>query len=231
LRDLGGLPTNEGLRTRTGRLFRGASLHRLEADESTAVASLGLRSAFDLRTTAEVGARTYRQDAVALHHFPVFELSPEFEEPIEDVAVKLAETYIWMLDEGGAAISGILRMLEDPAGYPAIIYCAAGKDRTGVICAIVLHLLGVDREEIIADYALSDAPAQALREWRARLAPELRDPVPAAVYRAPAAAMRLFFVMVEDRFGSIEAYLETIDVPVETTRRALRANLVEGSPT
>ena len=135
-----------------------------------------------------------------------------------------------MLDEGGAAISGILRMLEDPARYPAVVYCAAGKDRTGVICAIVLHLLGVDREEIVADYALSDAPAQALREWRASLAPELRDPVPAAVYRAPAAAMRLFFVMVEDRFGSIEAYLETIDVPVETTRRALRANLVEGSP-
>ena len=136
-----------------------------------------------------------------------------------------------MLEGGGAAISAILRLLEDPAGYPAVVYCAAGKDRTGVICAIILHLLGVDREEIIADYTLSDAPAQALREWRTRLAPELRDPIPAAVYRAPAAAMRLFFTMVEDRFGSIEAYLETIDVPVERTRRALIVNLLERPPT
>jgi protein-tyrosine phosphatase len=226
LRDLGGLETVDGRRVRDARLYRGASLHQLEGEQLAATAALGWGTAIDLRTASEVAYGTYSHASTATHHLPVFEQTPIFKEPIEDIATALAETYMRMLEEGGSAIATGLELLCDPSNYPAVVYCAAGKDRTGVFCAIVLHLIGVRAEGIAADYALSDGPAQALRDWRAGLAPERRDPVPAGIYRAPQEAMELFFEAVERRFGAIEGYLGELGVAVDEATHGLESNLL-----
>jgi len=208
-------------------LFRGASLHRLEPDHHELLADREIVTAIDLRTAEEVARGTYANDGATVHHLPMFRQSPTFEEPIEDLAGTLADTYVWMLGEGAASVERGLGLLRDPDSYPAVVYCAAGKDRTGVLCAIVLDLLGVSREEIAADYSLSDEPAQALREWRAGLDPSRRDPVPAGIYRAPPAAMARFFAAVDDRYGSLDGYLAEAGVPVDRTRAALREILLD----
>jgi protein tyrosine/serine phosphatase len=226
LRDLGGLPVAGGGRTRFGRLFRGASLHRLEGEDLALVDRLGFRLAIDLRTGSEVARGVFAAGAAATRHLPIFEVGPVFEEPIEDIGATLAETYAWMLEEGRGSIAAILELLAQPDSYPAVVYCAAGKDRTGTVCALVLRLVGVEPETIVADYERSDRPAAALRRHRAELAPGREDPVPAGIYRAPGEAMRAFLRRLDDDYGSAEGYLEAIGSGVAEIKAGLVAQLV-----
>jgi protein tyrosine/serine phosphatase len=131
-----------------------------------------------------------------------------------------------MLDEGPEAIRSAIDLLGEPGTAPAVVYCAAGKDRTGVVCAIVLSLLGVDRATIAADYALSDAPAAALREWHLDNGTPPDQLAAAGIFRAPREAMELFLAAVDERFGSLDAYLAGIGVDVEAARRRLAATLL-----
>src|ERR1019366_1531021 len=67
----------------------------------------------------------------------------------------LAERYLWYLDVGCQALVDALTLLGDPASFPLVFHCAAGKDRTGVLAALVLEILGVEREIIVADYVIT----------------------------------------------------------------------------
>jgi protein-tyrosine phosphatase len=216
----------DGREVRTGMLFRGASLHRLEPAHHELLADLEIATAIDLRTGDEVAHGTYASAGATVHHLPMFKETPTFEEPILDPASALVDAYLWMLGEAGPAITRALELLAASDSYPAVVYCAAGKDRTGVLCAIVLDLLGVGRDRIAADYVLSDGPAEALRAWRAGLDPSRRDPVPAGIYRAPEDAMPRFFEAVDQRFGSLDAYLADVGIPVDPTRASLRELLL-----
>lgn len=226
LRDLGGIETADGRRVATGRLYRGASLHRLEAEHLEAVAPLGIRTAIDLRTTAEIGHGTFAGGAGAVHHLPIFETGPDLGDPDHEAARVLAEAYLWMLDEGPDSFRSAIELLGEPEALPAVVYCAAGKDRTGVLCAIVLALVGVEREAIAADYALSDSPAATLREWHLENGASPDHLAAASIFRAPPEAMELFFAALEERHGSLDAYLDGIGVEVEVARRRLAAALL-----
>jgi protein-tyrosine phosphatase len=228
LRDLGGTPTADGRLVAPGRLYRGASMHRLEADHLEAVAPLGIRTAIDLRSTEEVGGGTFAGSAAPVRHLPIFEVGPSFSEPVEDVARTLADAYLWMLSEGAASIRVALDLLGEPRDLPAVVYCAAGKDRTGVVVALVLRLLGAERETIAADYALSDEPAAALRAWHLDNGASPDQLAAAGIFRAPTAAMELFFDSVDTEFGSIDGYLERIEVDVAATRDSLADALLAG---
>jgi protein-tyrosine phosphatase len=221
LRDLGGTPTADGRIVAPGRLYRGASMHRLEADQLEALAPLGIRTAIDLRSSEEVDRGTFTGGAAPLRHLPIFEVGPTFSEPIEDIARTLADVYLWMLSEGAASIRTAVDLLGEPRDLPALVYCAAGKDRTGVVVAVVLHLLGVDRDVIAADYALSDEPAAALRAWHLENGTSADQLAAAGVFRAPAAAMNLFLESVDAEFGSLDGYLESIGVDMASTRERL----------
>jgi protein-tyrosine phosphatase len=138
----------------------------------------------------------------------------------------LADAYVWMLGEGPEAIREVLDLVTEPEALPAVVYCAAGKDRTGVVVAILLELVGVDRATIAADYALSDAPAAALREWHLDNGTPPDQLAAAGIFRAPREAMELFLAAVDERFGSLDGYLEGIGVDVETARTGLTAALL-----
>ncbi len=212
-----------------GRLYRGASLHRLEAEHLRAVAPLGIRTAIDLRSSEEVGLGKFAS-AESVRHLPIFEVGPEFGEPVEDVARTLADAYLWMLGEGAGSIRAAIDLLGAPERLPAIVYCAAGKDRTGVVCAIVLRLVGVGREAVVADFALSDAPAAALRKWHLENGASPDQLAAAGVFRAPVEAMELFLDSVDERFGSLDGYLDGIGVDVGAARSRLAEALLVDRP-
>lgn len=228
LRDLGGYRTVDGRTTRWSTLFRGDGLHRLDADDC---ATLGLRTVLDLRTPEEVERGRLEVDGVDWHHLPVIRTTWKPDWWTEDSTPErfLADRYATMLEEGAEAIAGALRALARPDRLPAAFHCAAGKDRTGVLAAVILSLVGVDDDTIAADYGLSRLSMERLVEWVRATYPERIDTMadqPAAFLDAPDAAMHLFLEELRAAHGSVEAYVASIGVDHDTVE-ALRANLLE----
>ena len=90
-----------------------------------------------------------------------------------------------------------------------------------MVVAIVLRLLGAEREVVAADYALSDEPAAALRAWHLENGASPDQLAAAGIFRAPAAAMDLFLDSVDQEFGSLDGYLEGAGVDVAAARTYL----------
>jgi protein-tyrosine phosphatase len=214
LRDLGGYRTGAGATVRRGRVYRADGLYRLAGRDVDRVASLGLRTVVDLRTPAELDERgRFPVDAVPAdyHHLPILERTwdPEALE-VESPAVEfLSARYVDMLHEGRHAIAETLGLIADPACHPLVFHCAAGKDRTGVVAAVVLSLLGVDEETVAADYAASGDAMDRLTAWIQEHYPEGAERMarqPSIFMHAPAEAMTFFLDLVRARYGSIEVW-------------------------
>ena len=232
VRDLGGYPTTDGRSIRWQTLYRADGINRIGGDDLDRLAELQLRTVLDLRTHVELDERgRFPVDRlpVAYHHFPV--LRETWESWDTDVDVEpvafLAERYREMLVDGAAALAGALEVLADPESYPAVFHCAAGKDRTGVLAAVLLGLLGVSDEDIAEDYGLSALAMVALVDWVRVNRPEALDTMtdqPPAFLAAPPRAMHELLVHVREEFGSMEAYAASIGVD-RSTIEALRRNL------
>ncbi len=140
----------------------------------------------------------------------------------------VARRYREMLDAGHEAISESLAILTDPDAYPAMIHCSAGKDRTGILSAIVLGVLGVPDRTIVADYALSGPAMVHLVEHFQRTYPDAREQLarirPALVAAEPA-AMQGFLERVYADYGSFNGFVT--DLGLATVGPYLRANLLD----
>jgi hypothetical protein len=158
LRDLGGLPTRGGLALVSGRFFRSADPARCGASEVFSL--IGLRTAIDLRTRAELDARDdeFRLPACQHVHCPLFEAArSSWIAPPDQAPRATASRYLEMLQDGTPALATIVSELARRAADPFVIHCAAGRDRTGIVVACLLDLLDVTDDAIAADYAASDA--------------------------------------------------------------------------
>jgi hypothetical protein len=145
-----------------------------------------------------------------------------------DPATFLADRYVDMLASGRDAIARALRILGEPESLPLVFHCAAGKDRTGVVAAILLSLLGVGDDDIATDYSLSRLGMPRFKEWVIATYPEAADAMsdqPSAFLDAPAEAMHLFLERVRTAFGSVHDYAAGLGVTDETLT-AVRANLL-----
>jgi len=169
LRDVGGYPAAGGRRTRWRTLLRTDSLDSLPSESQAALIELGLRQVIDLRWPSELedAPSVFRaSDHVTYRSIPLLADDPTPE-------VGLDGMYRHIFDERAAQLVEVVRALLVPGGAPAVIGCAAGKDRTGVAIALILAICGVPRDVIVADYALS-APLFArpmddphIVDWRA----------------------------------------------------------------
>ncbi|HEY3522923.1 MAG TPA: tyrosine-protein phosphatase [Candidatus Limnocylindrales bacterium] len=150
LRDVGGYPATDGRRTRWRTLLRTDRLDRLSAESQARLVALPLRQVIDLRWPHELEAHPSvfaASDRVRYRSIPLLDDNPP--------ETTVAGVYRRMLDERGAQIAAVVRALLEPAGLPAVIGCAAGKDRTGVTIAVVLTAVGVPRHDVVSDYVLS----------------------------------------------------------------------------
>jgi protein-tyrosine phosphatase len=170
VRDVGGLPLRDGRTTRFGELLRSANLrHVTEADVAHLVDVVGLRLVIDLRTAWEIerdGPTAVAEagvETVALTFLP--EEGETFPEAGDDTD-PLLRSYLGYLVDRTENVVEAVRLLGRPDAGPALVHCAAGKDRTGVLIALVLDAVGVAREAVIADYALSAEHVEAMfRRW------------------------------------------------------------------
>jgi protein-tyrosine phosphatase len=228
-RDLGGYLTGDGQRTRWRVLFRADGLGELSEVDITLLRQLGLRTVIDLRSDYEVEQNRFDTDAhpVTFHHFPFIKQLPDADSWNQAPGL-LGEQYKEMLVDAAAHIAGALRVLAAPDAMPAVFHCTAGKDRTGLLAAVLLSVLGVPEETVVADYALS---GEAMARLRAKLMlkyPDGKDVIADLdeVFSADPTNMVNLFVYLRQTYGSIEGYAEAIGVAGPTVD-GLRAALLE----
>jgi protein tyrosine/serine phosphatase len=170
VRDVGGYPTHDGRRTRWRTLLRSDELTRIPESTRQALEALGLRQVIDLRwpVELEIAPNVFRSSpAVRYTSIPLLADDPT-------PHAGLAGMYRHALDARGTQLADVARALLVEDGLPAVIGCAAGKDRTGVTIALLLDLVGVPREVIVEDYAMTaryfaSAVARVeLDDWRSR---------------------------------------------------------------
>lgn len=232
LRDLGGYPAGDGQRVRWRMVFRADGLHRMTAGTDQRALALGWRTVVDLRTVAEVEAGRFACDGVEAVHLPILRDTWDAEnlaEQTEDAVGFLAARYLEMAEAGANAIATAFELLASPPRLPAVFHCSAGKDRTGVLVALVLAALDVDDGHIAADYHLSAYAMDHLVEWITSSRPEVAEHMarqPKVYLACPPEAIVGFLDGLRLRYGSIDGYLDAIGV-YEDVVAALRHALLE----
>jgi protein-tyrosine phosphatase len=221
-RDLGGYATDHGRHTRWRVLFRADGLGELTVDDLAIMRELGIRTVVDLRSGHEVEQSRFDVDAhpVDFHHFPFIDALPDAG-AFDRAPGFLAKQYTEMLDGASSQIAGALLALAAEDAQPAVFHCTAGKDRTGLLSALILALVGVPEETVIADYALS---GEAMARLQAKLVLKYPDseevlPLTNAVFSADPDNMTSLFAHLHDRYGTIEAYATTIGVDAAAVDR------------
>jgi protein-tyrosine phosphatase len=152
LRDVGGYPTDAGGSVAWRTLFRSDSLHKLGSQGAAGLSALDLRTIVDLRADIEV---EQRPSAVAGLPARIVRAPLVRDPTLLPRLADLSAEYSYTIDECGDSIGAAVRELCAPGALPALVHCAAGQDRTGIVIALVLAVLGVPDELIGADYSLS----------------------------------------------------------------------------
>ena len=232
VRDLGGLPVAGGGSIGPGLLYRGDGVHRLVDADLERARALGLRTVVDLRTAGEI--ERSRRFPVEHHpaewfHLPILQrMWSEDDLVATSGAVDfLRERYLDMLVSGAESIARIVELVAQ--GTPMLFHCAAGKDRTGVVAAVLLALAGVARDDIAADYHATAGAMAAFVDWLTVTHPEALDSMtsqPPEYLEAPHDAMATFLDVVVARYGSMEEYVLGLGVEPAAID-ALRAVLVD----
>ncbi len=226
-RDLGGYPTRDGRTVKWRKLFRSDALNELTpGDVDRALGDLGLGTMLDLRNRDEAsrdGTGALPENGLEYHHFPLLEERGE-PPPMNgaDIAERLSATYQWIIHNSGellaeavTVISRSPRFSRGP-GSAAVFHCSAGKDRTGIIAALVLGVLGVEHEIVMADYLLTNDVAVDIFRRIRRMQPQY-DYTPESL-RAHPLAMEQFQETLHSTYGGPEEYLRVHGVTIETVQ-------------
>ena len=151
LREVGGYPTAGGGIVRWRTLFRSDALHQLDRSGTAAIAALGLRTIVDLRTQLEIDVAPSALAGVMARTTHISLLTGD----LQALPLELDAVYRYIIDACGKTVGEAIKLLCAPEAFPALVHCSAGKDRTGIVIALILAVLGVPDEVIAADYALS----------------------------------------------------------------------------
>lgn len=223
-RDIGGVPVGTGRRVRSGRLFRSDTLQFLTEDDMvTLVEVIGLRTDVDLRLTYELdleGRGPLARTDITLHHLP-FQVPAAQQAgsatPILQQSDPIVTHYCDYLHSSPHSVAGVVKVLAQPGALPAIVHCAAGKDRTGIAVAMTLAALGCTSEAIATEYAAGSHAIPAVME-RLRTMQSYGDSIsrlPAEAALTPPEYILRFFKIVNERYGSPRDYLRTYGVTEE----------------
>lgn len=214
VRDVGGYPAADGRTTRWRTLLRADALHRLDDDGRSELAGVGLRTVLDLREEYEV-----ERAPDALGDLPVEVVRLPFfsagggTRPTRDRTepISLGKVYDYLIDNAGTAFAAAVRRLAAPGALPALAHCSAGKDRTGLLIAFVLDVVGVPDEVIAEDYALTGRylnPERVSALEQVAASSGLREMgLGAEVFASPPDLVLASLARVRDSHGDARGYL------------------------
>lgn len=221
VRDLGGLPIADGGVTQFGRIVRSDIPARLTAEGRRMMWVYGIRTVLDLRTpwqtVEEPSNLAQLEDAPRLPTY--INISIETYKPDVSTEISTAgsrkQVYCIMLDHYPEQIKLILEAIATAREGGILIHCHAGKDRTGIVSALLLSLVGVPDAEICRDYAQSQDCLWPLWEQIVDEADGLDDVNPFMRPVATEEAMRYVLAHLEKQYGSVQGYLAATGVAEE----------------
>jgi protein tyrosine/serine phosphatase len=229
-RDLGGYRTTDGITVRWRRLYRSDDLSRLSPDDAERFLALGIRTVVDLRRPTEIAAdgRIPQLDGCTYHnvhlthaHWPV----RQFADTTERIDF-VVERYRLLTQEAAEGIGQALRLIADAEAAPLVIHCIAGKDRTGILAALTLALLGVPDPDIADDYTLSEVAEPAAWAYLTRDTPEKQKDRWRHITVSPREGMLGLLAEIRHEHGSVEGYARSVGVTPDHVA-AMRAHLLE----
>jgi protein tyrosine/serine phosphatase len=246
VRDLGGLPAHDGRQTAVGVLLRSDNLQDLSpADVATLVDGIGLTTIVDLRSTSEVesegpGPLEAIASVTRLHLSVLPEVGSRTDVIAEALLLKHARDrarypddamcghYLGYLEDRPDSVTGAVRAIAEAPGA-AIVHCAAGKDRTGVVIALALTAVGVPAEVVIADYAATGEKIEAIlaRLVRSRTYEDDLKGSPVDRHIPRPETMKAFLSELASEYGGAEQWLAGHGFGPADLQR-LRAKLLEG---
>ncbi|MFD5651974.1 tyrosine-protein phosphatase [Streptomyces sp. NPDC127039] len=247
-RDVGGLPTVDGRRVRQGVLFRSGHLAHATGEDAAFLASLGLHTIFDFRNAADQKLEGPDVDLPGVRNVNLPLSDPadgaEFWKMVRDGdldqlreiladgkgADRMIGSYRAIVTERTAEHSRILHALAEDS-VPALMHCAAGKDRAGLSIAVTLLALGVEREAVVEDYLKSNAAHRRYKVRRSGSAASAYSPevmeLLSPLFDARAEYLAAAFETVEETWGGVDAYLEQGLRLTPGTRERLRERMLD----
>ena len=228
-RDLGGYPTRDGAETRWGAIVRSDNLAPLTPAGRDALVAYGVRTIVDLRRPREVAQfpNPFAEPGphrIAYAHLP-FE-DPENDPPGEPES--LIAIYRFMMDTYAPRVGAIMTAIARAPAGGVLIHCVGGKDRTGLISAMLLDLAGVDRQTIGEDYALTTECLRPREEAWLASDPQERAERERLLkkFEARAEVMIESLDHLDGRYGGVEPYLTASGVSPDAIM-ALRRRLLD----
>ena len=233
VRDLGGLRTVDGRKVRSGQVVRSDNPKSLsEQGHAELIAEVSPRTVVDLRMDMEVEREGYTlidHSVTVINHAMVPQSGVTPEQIQAGMADNLVEDYRRQIEANATSIIAALELIADESSRPVIIHCTAGKDRTGIVTALLLDILGVDHETIVADYHVTHGNMAPILE-RIRAAQVFQDnglaTAPMWIFEAHPDTMREFLQHVTETYGGAEGYVLAKGMAPQTVAR-LRADLLQ----
>ncbi|MEY9996067.1 protein-tyrosine phosphatase [Streptomyces sp. V4I8] len=247
-RDVGGLPTVDGRRVRHGVLFRSGHLAHATEDDAVFLGSLGLHTIFDFRNAADqkLEGADVELPGVRNVNLPLSDPADgaEFWKMVRDGDIdqlreilsdgkgagRMIASYRTIIKERTAEHSQVLHALAEDS-VPALMHCAAGKDRAGLSIAVTLLALGVEREAIITDYLESNAKHRRYKVRRSGSDPSAYSPevmeLLSPLFDARAEYLAAAFETIDETWGGVDTYLEQGLRVTPELRERLRERLLD----
>lgn len=233
-RDVGGLTVPGGvLRRRV--LFRSESLHQVSDEGTDAIRALGIKTIIDLRTIKE---RAEYPGPLPSIHIPLQEAHED-----DDIAdsrrlskraegeAKLRDVYMMLLERAQSQFRAIFNILADRNSLPAVVHCAAGKDRTGLAMALVLSAVGVPREVVLDDFVLQSSDPEWIRRREIIHLKFMSMGIDADAARGlistPRWTMEQALEWLDSEYGGVTEYLRVACLVEQSTFIALGRNLID----
>nr|WP_239092210.1 tyrosine-protein phosphatase [Streptomyces sp. SID14478] len=247
-RDVGGLPTVDGRRVRPGVLYRSGHLAHATAEDAAFLAGLGLHTVFDFRNAADqrLEGADIELPGVRNVNLPLTDPADgaEFWQMVRDgdiaqlrsllsegrAADRMITSYRSIITERTAEHSKVLHALAEDS-VPALMHCAAGKDRAGLSIAVTLLAVGVERDAIETDYLESNAKHRRYKVRRSGTSDDAYSPevmeLLSPLFDARAAYLHAAFETIEQTWGSTDRYLEEGLALTAAERDRLRERLLD----
>ena len=235
-RDLGGYPTKTGRTVAWRRLFRSGELrHMTEKDLTKLKEYIKLHMVIDLRSNYEIeelGKGLLHNSGIKYHNIALFSDGGEREVNLRMFKglSNMGELYLIFIQQKqfNRGIIEALEIMAETENHPLIFHCAAGKDRTGILAAIVLSILDIADEYIVNNYCLSSVRMDVLQD---RIKSEFLTDEDIKIltdyrWEADAASMRLFLTSIKKEYGSMRGWVQAQGADITLVKRLESALLV-----
>lgn len=214
-RDIGGYRARDGAFVKHGLVYRADGLYRLSTSDIETIRHLKIKTVVDLRTEKELADNgTFPVDLHPVDFHNVSLMDDIWEEADIPKFDSVADFLVWgyrdILKDAHDRFAQAFDIVARHEAPPVVYHCAAGKDRTGLLTMLLLGALGVSRDDIVHDYALSADAMKRLREWIVRTNPEREHVITDAPAHFLAAEPDAMHAIIDDFMAGHDDFADAV---------------------